>query len=368
MQRGAFTYLTKPFDARELLLQIERALENRRLSSEVNRLKVLLEERIDCSMIVARSASMRRVLQTVAHIAPTDSTAFIHGESGTGKELVARAIHCSSKRKDKPFVAVNCAALPETLLESELFGHQKGAFTGAVKSSRGLFVQAHTGTIFLDEIGDMPLAIQAKLLRVLQERQFHPVGGDAPVQVDVRVIVATNKDLAEGVRQGLFREDLYYRIHVIPILLPPLRGRREDIPLLVEHFLRKYGASMDKPVRAVAPGAMQRLLGHDWPGNVRELENAIEYAVAMTREDIIPEALFPGLVDVMPREGIKSLKQARDSFEKEYLCGLLEITNGTVSAAATLAGKYRADFYQLLKKHGIDPAAYKKQHAAPQEI
>jgi two-component system response regulator GlrR len=311
---------------------------------------------------------MRRVLQTVAHIAPTDSTAFIHGESGTGKELVARAIHCSSKRKDKPFVAVNCAALPETLLESELFGHQKGAFTGAVKSSRGLFVQAHTGTIFLDEIGDMPLAIQAKLLRVLQERQFHPVGGDAPVQVDVRVIVATNKDLAEGVRQGLFREDLYYRIHVIPILLPPLRGRREDIPLLVEHFLRKYGASMDKPVRAVAPGAMQRLLGHDWPGNVRELENAIEYAVAMTREDIIPEALFPGLADVMPREGIKSLKQARDSFEKEYLCGLLEITNGTVSAAATLAGKYRADFYQLLKKHGIDPAAYKKQHAAPQEI
>ena len=182
------------------------------------------------------------------------------------------------------------------------------------------------------------------------------------MQVDVRVIVATNKDLADGVRQGVFREDLYYRIHVIPILLPPLRSRREDIPLLVEHFLRKYGTAMDKDVRAVAPGAMQLLLGHDWPGNVRELENAIEYAVAMTREDVISEVLFPGLAAVVPREAIKTLKQARDSFEKEYLTQLLQITNGTVSTAANLAGKYRADFYHLLKKHGIDPAEYKKQH------
>ncbi len=235
---------------------------------------------------------MQRVLETVSHIAPTDSTVYIHGESGTGKELVARAIHLAGQRRDQPFVAINCAALPETLLESELFGHEKGSFTGAIKSSRGLFVQAQGGTIFLDEIGDMPLSIQAKFLRVLQERQFHPVGADQPVQVDVRVIVATNKDLEEGVRQGTFRDDLYYRIHVIPILLPPLRERRDDIPLLVSHFIKKYGEQMGRKVKGLTPAAMQRLMVHDWPGNVRELENTIEYAVAMTKEDVISEDLI----------------------------------------------------------------------------
>ncbi len=360
MRRGAYTYLTKPFDARELLLQIERALENSRLSSEVNRLKGLLAERYDFDNIVARSKAMKQVLETVSHIADTDSTVFIRGESGTGKELIARAIHCASGRTDKAFVGVNCAALPETLLESELFGHEKGAFTGAIKSSRGLFLQAHEGTIFLDEIGDMPLSIQAKLLRVLQERQFHPVGAEGPVQVDVRVIVATNKDLEEGVKQGLFREDLYYRIHVIPIDLPPLRSRKEDIPMLVDHFLKKYGAAMNKKVRSLTPGAMQRLMFHEWPGNVRELENTIEYAIAMTRDDMISEELILPSKTFPAREIIKPLKEARDGFEKNYLVHLLEMTNGIVSSAAALAGRYRPDFYNLLRKHGINPADFKK--------
>ncbi|MBM2803448.1 MAG: two component, sigma54 specific, transcriptional regulator, Fis family [Deltaproteobacteria bacterium] len=228
MRRGAYSYLTKPFEAGDLLLQIERALENRKLSSEIKRLKELLNERFDFANIIAHSAKMRAVLDVVSRIAILDSTVYIHGESGTGKELIAKAIHLASDRKDKPFVALNCAALPETLLESELFGHEKGAFTGAVKSTRGLFTQAHGGTIFLDEIGDMPLATQSKLLRVLQERQFYSVGGDAPIAVDVRVIVATNKDLAEQMRKGLFRDDLFHRIHVIPILLPPLRERKEE--------------------------------------------------------------------------------------------------------------------------------------------
>ncbi len=361
MRRGAYTYLTKPFDARELLLHIQRALENRELSSEVSRLKGLLAERYDFDNIVARSAIMQRVLETVSRIAATDSTVYIYGESGTGKELIARAIHLASGRKDKPFVAINCAALPETLLESELFGHEKGAFTGAVKSSRGLFVQAQEGTIFLDEIGDMPLSIQAKFLRVLQERQFHPVGGEGPVQVDVRVIVATNKDLEEGVRQGIFRDDLYYRIHVIPIELPPLRARKEDIPMLAGHFLKKYGAQMNKKVRGLAPAAMQRLMLHEWGGNVRELENTIEYAVAMTREDMISEDLILPSKSDPAGTTIKPLKEAKDSFEKGYLVHLLELTNGIVSSAANLAGKYRADFYALLKKHGINPGDFKKQ-------
>jgi two-component system, NtrC family, response regulator GlrR len=361
MRRGAYTYLTKPFDARELLLHIQRALENRELSSEVSRLKGLLAERYAFDNIVARSAIMQRVLETVSHIAVTDSTVYIHGESGTGKELIARAIHLASGRKDKPFVAINCAALPETLLESELFGHEKGAFTGAVRSSRGLFVQAQEGTIFLDEIGDMPLSIQAKFLRVLQERQFHPVGGEGPVQVDVRVIVATNKDLKEGVKQGVFRDDLFYRIHVIPIELPPLRERKEDIPMLADHFLKKYGTQMNKKVRGLTPAAMQRLMLHGWFGNVRELENTIEYAVAMTREDMISEDLILPSKSDPAEKTIKPLKEAKDSFEKGYLVHLLELTNGIVSSAASLAGKYRADFYNLLKKHGINPGDFKKQ-------
>jgi two-component system response regulator GlrR len=361
MKRGAYTYLTKPFDARELVLSIGRALENRRLTTEVTRLKELVRERYEFDNIVARSDKMQRVLELVARIARTDSTIYIHGESGTGKEVIARAVHLASARKDNPFVAINCAAIPETLLESELFGHEKGAFTGAVRNAKGLFVQAQGGTIFLDEIGDMPLSIQAKFLRVLQEREFFPVGGGKSVTVDVRVIVATNKVLEEQVRNGLFREDLYYRIRVIPIEIPPLRERKEDILPLVELFLKKYSRSMGKKIRGVVPQAMQKLMLHDWPGNVRELENTVEYAVAMARQDVIAEDLVLPAGTGSAEEQIKPLKEARDDFEKSYLIQLLDITRGNVSKAADLAGKYRSDFYNLLKKYVISPLDFKKK-------
>ncbi len=362
MKRGAFSYVTKPFDPQQLLLQIEKALENRKLTSEIKRLKGLLAERYDFENIIARSGKMQRVLELVSQIARTESTVFIHGESGTGKELIAKAIHLASERKDKPFVAINCAALPEPLLESKLFGHEKGAFTGAVRSAKGLFSQAHEGTIFLDEIGDMSLSIQAKLLRVLQERQFYPLGSERLLEVDVRVIVATNKDLKEEVKKGLFREDLFYRIHVIPVYLSPLRERKEDVPALVEHFLKKYSQQMKKEVKGLTPQAIQRLMLHDWPGNVRELENTIEYAVAMTQQDMINEEFILQTkdVDVVSQGALKPLKEARDDYEKTYLIHLLDLCKGNVSKAAKLAGKYRADFYALLRKHDLDKSAFKK--------
>lgn len=360
MRKGAYSYLTKPFEAQDLFFQMERALENRRLSSEVNRLKNLLKEKYDFDNIVAKSGKMRRVLEMVARIAQTDSTVYIHGESGTGKELIAKAIHLASARKNKAFIALNCAALPETLLESELFGHEKGAFTGAIRSTKGLFTQAHEGSLFLDEIGDMSLSLQAKLLRVLQERQFYPVGSERSVEVDVRVVVATQKDLEEAVKQGGFREDLFYRIHVIPIPLPTLRERKEDIPPLVEHFLKKYNQQMKKEIEGLTPAAMQRLMLHDWPGNVRELENTIEYAVAMAQQNWIKEDLILQTRTLQAPEPLKPLKESKDAFEKTYLTNLLQISEGNVSRAAKLAGKYRADFYDLLKKHGLKAEKFKK--------
>jgi two-component system response regulator GlrR len=374
MRRGAFSYLTKPFEPTDLLMQIERALENRKLNSEIKRLKDIINERFDFANIIARSSKMRAVLDVVSRIAKLDSTVHIHGESGTGKELIAKAIHLASDRKDKPFVALNCAALPETLLESELFGHEKGAFTGAVKSTRGLFTQAHGGTLFLDEIGDMPLSTQSKLLRVLQERQFYPVGSEVPMAVDVRVIVATNKDLEEQVRKRLFRDDLFYRIHVIPVYLPPLRERKDDIVPLVEHFLKKYSEHMKKEVKGVTSEALRKLMLHDWPGNVRELENTIEYAVAMTQNDTVTDDfILQSRSVVMDRgqgfapeksaessSGMRPLRDARDAFERDYLIQVLSMTEGNVSQAAKLAGKYRADFYDLLKKHELNAHEFKK--------
>ena len=360
MKKGAYSYLTKPFDPRDLLFQIERALENRRLSSEVQRLKGLLSDRFDFSNIIAKSEKMQKVLEAVTQIAGIDSNVYIHGESGTGKELIAKAIHLASERKANSFVAINCAAIPEPLLESKLFGHEKGAFTGAIRSTKGLFAQAHEGTIFLDEIGDMSLPIQAKLLRVLQERQFYPVGSEKLVEVDVRVIVATNKDLEAQVKQGLFREDLFYRIHVIPILLPPLRERKEDIPSLVDHFLKKFSKEMKKEVKELSLSALHRLMLHDWPGNVRELENTIEYAIAMTRQEIITEEHILQTKEVLRDEPLRPLKEARDDYERNYIIQLLEICRGNVSKAAKMAGKYRADFYDLLKKHNLKIENFKK--------
>jgi two-component system response regulator GlrR len=374
MRKGAYSYLTKPFEPQDLLLQIDRALDHQRLSSEINRLKGLLEEKYDFANMIARSAKMRSVLDIVNRIAKLDSTVYLHGESGTGKELIAKAIHLASDRREKNFVALNCAALPETLLESELFGHEKGSFTGAVRSTRGLFTQAHGGTLFLDEIGDMPLATQSKLLRALQERQFYPVGSDIPVGVDVRVIVATNKDLEEQVKKGRFRDDLFYRIHVIPISLPPLRERKEDIVPLVESFLKKFSQQMKKEVKGLTPEAVRKLMLHDWPGNVRELENTIEYAIAMTQNEVITDDYILQTKAVPPEnggalaaenhaapgQGFKSLKDARDAFERDYLVQVLAMTEGNVSQAAKLAGKYRADFYDLLKKHDLKVEEFKR--------
>ncbi len=359
MKQGAYGYLTKPFKSQELFFQIEKALENSRLTFEIKRLKGLLEERYDFANIVARSGKMQKVLGIVSKIAKSDSTVYIHGESGTGKEVIAKAIHLASERKDKPFVAVNCAALPEPLLESKLFGHEKGAFTGAIRSTKGLFTQAHEGTIFLDEIGDMPLGIQAKVLRVLQERCFDPVGSEKVIEVNVRVIVATNKDLEKEVGKGVFREDLFYRIHVIPIHLPPLRERKEDIPPLVKHFLTKFNERAKKEVKGLTPAAIQRLLLYDWPGNVRELENTIEYAVAMTEEDIITDDLIPQGRIPLPQDPLISLKEAKDAFERGFLINLLQRHKGKVTEAAKLAGKLRGDFYSLLKKHKLNPADFR---------
>ena len=360
IKNGAFSYLTKPFEPQEMLFQIERVLENSRLASEIKRLKGLLKEKYDFPNIIAQSEGMQRVLEVVSRVAKTDSTVFINGESGTGKELIAKVIHVASSRKDKAFVAINLAAIPETLLESELFGYEKGAFTGAVRSAKGFFSQAHEGTIFLDEIGDMALTTQGKLLRVLQERQFYPIGKEKPIDVDVRLIAATNKNLEDQVKKGLFREDLFYRIHVIPIFLPPLRERKEDIPLLIEHFLKKFRLQMKKEVKGLTPQAMQKLMLYDWPGNVRELENTIEYAVAMTQEDVIDEDFILQRKEVTSLEPLRTLKEARDAFEKSYLIMLLQACKGNVSQAARLAGKYRPDFYDLLKKHGLDQSSFKK--------
>jgi len=362
MKKGAYSYVTKPFDGRELLVQIEKALETRNLRSEVQRLEGLLEEKYDFSNIVAKSVHMQKVLEQVTHVAKTESTVYIYGESGTGKELIARGIHVLSDRRNEAFVDINCAAIPETLLESELFGHEKGAFTGAIRSREGLLTRAHRGTIFLDEIGDMSLSIQAKLLRVLEEQRFYPVGEKKPIEVDLRVIVATNKDLEDEVRKGKFREDLYYRIHVIPIFIAPLRERREDIPALVNHFVRMFSQEMKKEIRGVAPVAMQQLMLQDWPGNVRQLKNAIEYAVAMTKHDVITEDMLLDSRDLSEGE-FKPLKEAKASFEKSYIIHLLELTHGNVSKAAQLAGKYRADFYNLLKKYSLRPDDFKKDRS-----
>lgn len=359
VKKGAYGYLTKPFNSADLFSHIDKALEESRLSVEITRLKGLLEEDFSAPYIVFKSEKMQQVLNVVSRVADGDSTVFINGESGTGKELIARAIHQASRRRENPFVALNCAAIPESLLESRLFGHKKGAFTGAIDNTKGLFLQADKGTIFLDEIGDMPLGIQAKVLRVLQERQFYPIGGERLVEVDVRIVVATNKNLEEEVEKGLFRRDLFYRIHVIPIYLPPLRDRKDDIGLLVEHFLSRLNDQMKKGIKGLTSEAMKRLMLHDWPGNVRELENTLEFAAAMTREDFISEEFILPPKRKSGEELLRPLKEARDAFERGYLIKVLHACKGNVSEAAELAGRYRTDFYALLKKHNLSAGEFR---------
>jgi len=355
IQKGAFGYLTKPFDDKELRGYIEKALAQQRMTREIQRLKLLVKELYGLENVVARSPKMQVLFQQIAQVADTDATICLFGETGTGKEVLARVIHCNSRKARGPFIALNCAAIPETLFESELFGHVKGAFTGASNSKRGLIQCATGGTLFLDEIGEMPLPMQVKLLRAIQEREVKEVGADYSTKVDVRIIAASNKDLGEAVRLGTFRNDLYYRIQVVPLTIPPLRERRDDIPLLAQHFLKQSNRRMNKDIRGFTPSAMQKLMLYPWPGNVRELENTVEKAVVMTRQDMITPELIPSIRPSAEGQ-IKPLTEAKEEFEKRYLKEVLQLTGGNISRAAQFAGRYRADFYKMLKKYGLHPA------------
>jgi two-component system response regulator GlrR len=360
-KKGAYDYLTKPFDPKALLHCIEKALEVRRLRGEVEQLRSLVRERYHPENIVASSEKMQHVLGQVAQIATTDSTVCLYGESGTGKELIAKSIHAMSRRARGPFVAINCGAIPEGLLENELFGHVKGAYTGADQAQRGLLRQADGGTLFLDEISELSPALQVKFLRVLQEHEFYPLGAGQPSKVDFRLIAATNQDLWEAVRRGKFREDLYYRVHVIPIMLPPLRERQEDIPALAHHFLRQFSRVMQKEVEGFAPEAMHQLLHYSWPGNVRELANVVERAVVLATHGLItPDLLLLGRPSVpAPTSPLPLFKEARAAFERAYLIQILTATRGNVSHAAQLSGRHRAELYKLLRKYALDPGAFK---------
>ncbi len=292
MKAGAEDYLTKPCSSDELILKIKRVLEKKHNYQELNRLREELAEKYTFGNIIGKSANLQSVFKLIARVSETDAAVLIQGETGTGKELVARAIHYNSPRKDKPFISVNCAALSETLLESELFGHERGAFTGAINQKLGRFEMAHHGTLFLDEVGDIPLSTQAKLLRVLQEKEFERVGGTQTVKVDIRILSATNKNLQEAIRAGAFREDLFYRLNVMPIILSPLRNRLDDVPPLAQHFIEKYAARFHKTVEGLTSPALEILLRYNWPGNVRELENIIERAVIITNgTQISPDCL-----------------------------------------------------------------------------
>ena len=354
-KQGVFSFLTKPFDSRDLLEQIRQALDQSRLSEALSGCGDDSGWRAE---IITRNAAMEDLLGRAYRVAGGDASVFIEGESGTGKELLAKAIHRASRRAQAPFIAVNCGAIPENLLESELFGHRRGAFTGAIQDHQGLFVSASGGTLFLDEVGDMPLPLQVKLLRVLQEREVRPVGATRSVSVDVRVISATHRDLEEEMKAGRFREDLFYRLNVVTLSLPPLNQRRDDIPLLAEYFRAELAQRYQKAVAGFSRGAMELLMAADWTGNVRQLYNVVEQAVALSagpqiQASILQDAIKDRVEDVVP------FADARRQFELDYLIGLLQMTRGNVTQAARLAGRNRTEFYKLLHRHSLDPAQFK---------
>ena len=361
MQLGAFDYITKPFELEDVLLTVQRFFEHDRLASEVRKLRGQLEGRDLTERIIGNTPAMQAVYKMIGRVAQTDATVLITGETGTGKELVAEVLHLFSTYRDGPLVKVNCAALPETLLESELFGHEKGSFTGAVAQHKGRFEMAHKGSIFLDEIGEMTLGTQKKLLRVLQEKEFERVGGTVPVKVDCRVIAATNKNLFHEAKEGTFREDLFYRLNVITIFMPPLRERKDDIPLLVEHFLNKYRYTSGSPPARISEDAMQVLLEHQWPGNVRELEHAIQRAVVMSQGAVITREHLQ--VDPAREVGVinldQKLQQGQDLGQimagiESYLVGhALERSRGNRHQAAKLLGVDVATFERKLAEHGL---------------
>ena len=360
MRKGAYSYLTKPFNYDELLLQTKNCIEKTKLTKEIKSLRKMVKDRYGFDNIIGRSNKMEKVLEQVAKAADSDSTIVIEGESGTGKELIAKSLHLASARADRQFVAINCAAIPEMLFESELFGYKKGAFTGALLDKEGLLYQAQGGTFFLDEISEMSPSMQAKLLRVLQEKEFLPVGGRKTIKMDIRFIATSNKKLKEEVAKGNFREDLFYRIYVIEIQLPPLRERKGDIPVLSHYFLDKLSKDANKKITGFSSTALQKLMLHSWPGNVRELQNTIESAVTMATENIISDDLIlPALKTEV--NNLKPLKDAKENFEKNYLLQLIELTEGNMAQAARLAGKYRADLYELLKKYDLKPANFRKK-------
>lgn len=374
MKDGAYSYLAKPVSFEDLSLQVKNAVERRRLSRELQDLRLEVEGRYRFGNILGANPRMREIFQLVRTVAETDATVLIQGESGTGKELIARAIHYNSGRKDRPFVVVSCSALPETLLESELFGHERGAFTGAIRQRIGRFEFADGGTVFLDEIGEMPMAVQLKLLRVLQEREVERVGGNQVIKVDVRVIAATNKDLQAAMGEKLFRDDLFYRLNVVPVRIPPLRERLDDVPLLTAHFLEKYNEKNRKQIRSIAPEALAALCRYPFPGNVRELENIIERAVIMEKGGSIrqidltrTDAPGAGADAPFPAEAPGAFRTMKDAvigrFEREYLTRVLRMFEGSLSKASRHAGMNIKNFHEKMARYGLKKEEFKAQKA-----
>ena len=365
MKAGAYDYISKPFKPDEVYLALKKAEERESLRRENLRLKKRIqkiEENFKFGNMIGKSGAMQSVFKLAQKVAPYNSTVLITGESGTGKELVARGIHLAGDRSDQPLITVNCGGIPETLLESEFFGYKKGAFTGADRNKKGLFEEADNGTIFLDEIGELPLALQVKLLRVLQENEIRLIGDTKVKKIDVRVIVATAKQLEEEVQQGLFREDLFYRLNVLSIKLPPLRERTEDVPLLCRHFLTRFSQRLNKEVKEISPSAMSVLLNHHWPGNVRELENVIERAMILADETVLMPENFPPELHLQPKAALGveaafqgfSLKAAQRIFEKELIAKALKETNGNRTHAARLLEISHPSLLSKIKTYEID--------------
>jgi len=372
MKQGAYDYLQKPFEPDDAALVIARAVERKRLREQTESLRRELAERYGFHQLVGKSPAMREVYALLEQAAPLDITVLLTGETGTGKELAARAIHHQGRRKEARFVAVNCGALPSELIESELFGHARGAFTGAVTAKTGLFEDAHGGTIFLDEIGELPLGLQVKLNRVLQEREIRRLGDTRAIPVDVRVVAATHRDLRAEVSGGGFRHDLYFRLNVFPVRLPALRDRREDVPLLAAHFLGKAAAALQRNVTGFEPEVLRALTGYGWPGNVRELENAIERAVAVTKDAVLSvrdlpaevtgaaaEEIPPALLATMPYRD--ALELARERVSRDYLTALMREFDGNVTRAAERAGMERESLHRLLRRYGVRSEAFKRR-------
>ena len=368
MKLGAFDYIPKPFTPDEVSIVVKRAIEKKSLMTENVYLRQELQEKYGFHNIVGKSKKMQEIYRIIAKVATTDSTVLIYGQSGTGKELIARAIHFNSPRGEKQFVPVDCAVLSENLLESELFGHVRGSFTGAVTTKPGLFEVADGGTVFLDEVGNISLSIQAKLLRVLQEREFTPVGGTKAKKVDIRLIAATNKDLEKMIKEETFREDLYYRLNIVPIYLPPLRERQEDIPILAVHFLKKYAEEMGKTIKGFTPEAMEKLMRYPWPGNVRELENVIERTVVMIDDEMVrvEHLILPGQQEKeilenqipMTSDELKEIKKqmrekAVEEIEKAFVLNALERHQWNVTRAAEEVGMLRPNFQALMRKYNL---------------